>query len=470
MSKNVESGFVRIIDAMDLINKRVNLIGLITEIGIPKQTKGTDCCCTLKIVDESSPTSGISVNFFAGTFENLPHVASPGDILQILRVTIKSYVLGVDAGINAVFDKNYSSFGLYYASNNAPYQVSSKFPTRMQGNSFTEGLTKWALSRPPETDMAASGECLSLKDIEEGRIKEGKQLNLICKVLHMCEVKQGEWMLFVWDGTDAPPLSVHTKIDEEFENPLPLQLEPSPLSRNVLCEFPTVGTVLRMTSNHHQKLRLHSLKVIVDKWVQFKNINFEVRCGLWCGILLPTSKFSYLSNEDDLVLQHKRKYEERVKGKWKRMPLSCIPTPSHITYTDHKNEPLVTLMDVLCHPEVIGKFKCVARVVATMPDHPRDFRAPCGTYRLRLTLEDPTARIHAYLYAEDGEKFFGGYPSIDTMIKMHKMLLGVEETDNEKPRNPPWVQLCLNSYYIDENDVWVSRRYRIFDTKFRVTL
>jgi len=52
--------------------------------------------------------------------------------------------------------------------------------------------------------------------------------------------------------------------------------------------------------------------------------------------------------------------------------------------------------------QVIAKFRCVVRVVATLPAHPRDFQAPCGTYRLRLTLEDPTARIHAYLYAEDG--------------------------------------------------------------------
>ncbi|MFS7912273.1 putative protection of telomeres protein [Helianthus anomalus] len=45
-------------------------------------------------------------------------------------------------------------------------------------------------------------------------------------------------MLFVWDGTDAPPINIHTKLDEEFDNPLPLQLEPIPLSRNVLCKFP----------------------------------------------------------------------------------------------------------------------------------------------------------------------------------------------------------------------------------------
>ncbi|XP_076900517.1 protection of telomeres protein 1b-like [Bidens hawaiensis] len=455
------------------INQRVNLIGVITEIGLPKQSRGTDCFCTLRIVDETSPTTGISINFFYETFEKLPQVASAGDIIQIFGAAIRSYVLGVDAGTNAVVDKKYSAFGLYEGKDGSslvPYQVSSKFRVKKQDDIFIEGLRKWAVSRPPDPDIAVSGDCFLLKDIDEERIMEGHTLNLICKVLHVCEVKQGEWMLFVWDGTDATPLSINTKIEDEYENPIPLQLEPSPLSRDVLCKFPTVGTVLRVISNCHQKLRLQSLKAAVDKWVQFKNISFEVQSGLWCGILLPTSKFSYLSEEDDLALQRLRTYEERARGNWKRMPLSCVPSPSDITYTDHNDAPVVTLMDVLCHPEVIGKFKCVVRVVATMPGHPNEFRASCGTYRLRLTLEDPTARIHAYLYAEDGVKFFGGDPSIDALINKHKALLGIEETDNEKPRNPPWVELCLNSYNIDEKDVWASRRYRIFDTTFLVTV
>ncbi|GJZ82291.1 retrovirus-related pol polyprotein from transposon TNT 1-94 [Tanacetum coccineum] len=51
------------------------------------------------------------------------------------------------------------------------------------------------------------------------------------------------------------------------------------------------------------------------------------------------------------------------------------------------------------------KFSCVVRVVATLPDPLENFRSSsCGTYRNRLTLDDPTARIHAYLNAEDAEK------------------------------------------------------------------
>ena len=40
------------------------------------------------------------------------------------------------------------------------------------------------------------------------------------------------------------------------------------------------------------------------------------------------------------------------------------------------------------------------------PFQAEDFRSPEGTYRVRLSLEDPTARIHAFLYAEDGVRLF----------------------------------------------------------------
>ncbi|KAL8246600.1 hypothetical protein R6Q59_007816 [Mikania micrantha] len=343
--------FLRIIDAMASINQKVNLIGVITEIGLSKQSRGTGAITTIHIL-----------TIFLDSF-----------LLQLM----KSH----QSGVNVLFDKKFSSFALYEGRENSnflPYQGSYKFQARDRDKKFMADLRKWTASHQSRT---ASNDFLSLKDI-----KEGQQSNLICKVLHICKVKDGEWMLFVWDGTDAPPVNIHTKLDDEFDNPLPLQLEATPLSRNILCKFPTVGTVLRITNDKcNEKLGLHLLKA--GKWVQFKNINFEVRSGLWCGILLSKSKFSFLPDDDDYASQ-------------------CQSSSVYFLHlyadTDHQNVPFVTLMDILTYPEVIAKFRCVVRVVSILPGHPRDFQAPCGTYRLRLTLEDPTARIHAYVYGEDG--------------------------------------------------------------------
>ncbi|KAK6925302.1 hypothetical protein RJ641_009628 [Dillenia turbinata] len=111
----------------------------------------------------------------------------------------------------------------------------------------------------------------------------------------------------------------------------------------------------------------------------------------------------------------------------------------------------------------------LVRVVAAFPWQAEDFLSPRGTYRIRLTLEDPTARIHAFVYAEDGEKFFEGYPTTDVMGRKINKLIGITEGDDGKeivdaPRNPPWIQCCIKSYYQDKTDCWGSRNYRIFGT------
>ncbi|CAH1436759.1 unnamed protein product [Lactuca virosa] len=447
--------FLRIVDATTSINQKVNLIGVVTEAGIPKQSKGTDCCCTIRIVDESNPSSGISVNVFAETFDKLPNVESTGDIIQLSHVVMKLH----GSEVNAVFNKRFSAFALYEGSdfsNFVPYQVSSKFHAREQDNKFIADLRKWTITHLPETESNGFFQLNS--------IKQGIRSNLICKVLHICEVTQGEWMLFVWNGTDAPPLDIHSKLEEELKNPLCLQLEEPPLSRDVLCSFPTVGTVLRLTADRcNARLALQLLKV--GRWVQFRNIQFEAREGLWCGILMHSSKFSYLSDDNKVVLEFQREYKKRFKGKWTRMPLSSFPWPPNLTKTEHEHVPLVTLMDIITYPKVLYKYRCVVRVVATLPGEATNFRGPSGIYRLRLTLEDATARIHACLYDKDAEKFFGGYPDDDKMIKLHKVLLGIDE-NNGKARNPPWIDCCLKSYYVDKSDMWGSRRYGIFDTKF----
>lgn len=52
--------------------------------------------------------------------------------------------------------------------------------------------------------------------------------------------------------------------------------------------------------------------------------------------------------------------------------------------------------------QVTAKFKCIVRVVAALPWRVEDFCSHLGTYMIRLTIEDPTARIHAFLFDEDG--------------------------------------------------------------------
>lgn len=47
-----------------------------------------DVFCSIRIIDESYPSPGIAVNFFAETMDKLPEVLTVGDILQISQVVV----------------------------------------------------------------------------------------------------------------------------------------------------------------------------------------------------------------------------------------------------------------------------------------------------------------------------------------------------------------------------------------------
>ncbi|XP_061354650.1 protection of telomeres protein 1b [Gastrolobium bilobum] len=444
--------FLPIRDAHTSINQKVNIIGVVFEFGFPKPTRGTDYCCTLRIIDETHHQNGMSVNIFAENAERLPRLAAVGDIIQLCLVMVKTY----GGEVNAVFNKKFSSFALYKGTDGddlVPYQVSSKFHPRDEDKMFIAKLRKWLVNFQF---------CEDTSDFPMLREIKGGHLNLVCKILHCCEAAKDEWFFFVWDGTDSPPNTICAKLEDETNSPLPLHLEPSPLSRELLCTLPTVGSILRITFDVGiEKNHLHLLNI--GKWIKFINMRLEVHAGLWRGVFTPFTKLRYTPNEDCLIIERQRLYDERKSLKLGRMPSCSFPKPSCVTEAKHDHVRHVTLMDVLTHSEVTAKFKCVVRMVAVMPCQAEKIRSPAGTYRMQLTLEDPTARIHAFVVAEDGETLFDGYPAADILTRKLNRLLGVTECDDI--RNPPWVSICLKSYYVSKTDVWGSRHFRIFDTK-----
>ncbi|KAK0587349.1 hypothetical protein LWI29_021346 [Acer saccharum] len=428
MEERDDYTFMTIKDAILAVNQKVNLIGVVVEWGFPKQSKGSDSFCSLKILDESRSTPGISVNIFAENMEKLPRVVSVGDIIQLSHV-----------------------------------MVSLRFRPREQDKKFVGGLRNWL------SNFQLGEDSRNIPLLRE--IKKGERMDLACKILHICEVAEGEWMAFVWDGTDTPPNHIHNKLEDEMDKQLPLQLEPLPLSRDILHSFPTVGSILRVIIDQvNKKHVLHLLNT--GKWMIFLNVLCQVNAGLWYGVLTHFTRLRYMPSEDPLILERQRPFEKRLSIQYGRMPFWSFPWISRITEVDYNDDkpPFVTLMDVLNHQKVTAKFRCTIRVVAALPCRAEHVRSPCGNYRMRLTLEDPTARIHAFVYGEDGEKFFDGYPSVEVLKRKLNKLLVVAISDDGKeikdaPRNPPWVQCCLKSYYLDKNDKWGSRHYRIFDTK-----
>ncbi|XP_042513066.1 protection of telomeres protein 1b-like isoform X2 [Macadamia integrifolia] len=436
---------------------KVNIMGVIVETSFPRRSSGSDCVCVVRIVDEWHQKPEIPVIIFTERLDELPHVKSCGDIILLNRIVMTVY----DREVSAVFNKKYSSFALFEGKSGdiTPYQASSTFCLRNPNDLFLTRMRMWLLNYQP--DGGGSDYLVSLKEIKEGRF-----FDLVCKILLVSEVSQDEWMLFVWNGTDAPALSFETKLEDEAKNSLPLHLEPSPLARETLCTFPTVGTILRVSGPPGVKLGQHFQGC--GQWVRLRNISCRACSGLWHGIMMPTSKLRSLPDKDQYVTQHQRDYNDRIST------YGCVPLLSYQcprTTVTNLELKCVTLMDILTSSEVTAVFKTVVRVVATDPWKVEDFCSPGGVhdYRIRFTLEDPTARVHAYLYAEEGDKFFGGKPPLNVLTSKRNILLGINEKENSEdnnnaPRNPPWIECCIKSYYRDKSNAWGSRRFQIFGT------
>lgn len=98
---------------------------------------------------------------------------------------------------------------------------------------------------------------------------------------------------------------MNCRLEDELNCPLPLQLEPLPLPRDLLCTLPTVGSILRITFDKLIKdNQLHVLKI--GKWVKFVNLHLDVRNGLWHGVFMPCTMLRYTPNRDFLIIERLR--------------------------------------------------------------------------------------------------------------------------------------------------------------------
>ncbi|KAM1026587.1 hypothetical protein ACFX2J_039376 [Malus domestica] len=454
--------FTKIRDAIDSVGAKVNVIGVVLECGFPRRSRGTDWFVSVRIIDETHQDPGLSVNIFTDRNE-CPRILSVGDIIQFQRLMIKRHV----DKINAVFSKKFSTFAIYYGSDArslSPYHASKSFRERDHDKNFLIDLRRWL------KNFHFHEGANYFSSIRE--MKGGEDFHLVCKIIHIHEGAGNEWMAFVWDGTDAPPANILQKLEDETKHPLPLHLEPFPLPHDTLCSFPAVGTVLRVISQDLENDNLRLLKT--GEWVKLVNLLCEVHAGLWRCVLTPFTKLRYTPKEDRLKLERKRLFNERLAQSPEnlmQMPFGGFPSPqvTEVDDSDDDHAIFLTLMDVVASSELPARFKCVVRVIAASPWQAADFLFPAGIDRIRLTLEDSTARIHAFLCAEDGVKFFDGESSVEALEVKRNSLLGVrvnnDGVQDDPRRNPPWVQVWLKS----ETDQQGNLHYRIFGTKVVVT-
>ncbi|WOL03011.1 hypothetical protein Cni_G11731 [Canna indica] len=450
--------YLPIKDARNCVGLKVNLFAAVSMVGLARKSKGTDYVITLKIVDQSYLEPGISVNFFAEDIGKLPDVKSIGDIISLSGVEMKVH----NGETYCVYNKKHSSFALFEGKTTEVnyYQASRRYCTSDRDGLILSKIRKWLCDRSLEVKNHGFYLLSSIStDIA---------FDLVCKVLHVAETAEGEFVLFVWDGTDFKPTRLEFDLELEGGKPCPLHVEDVPLPIEVMSTFPSTGSVLRVFVG--KSFKIPHLRDN-GQWVILRNIICKSHFGMWKATLQPSSQITTLSDEHWVVRHRMKAYAERLAISVGRYPES-FPSPCQCTVMDFDYLAYSSLIESLTHPEVLHKSMCIVRVVAAYPWKREDLvYAVRERYCVRLTLEDPTARIQAYICAEEGMKFFGGHHlTLDVLASKMNKLLGITDDVGQAitdgARNPPWIWCGLKSYYLNESNPRGSRRYQIFNTKF----
>ncbi|KAL3685065.1 hypothetical protein R1sor_003087 [Riccia sorocarpa] len=468
----------------------VNFYGAISEYEKPKPTRGSDFLCTMTVVDMSFDDPGLRLLVFAPV-SSCPVVKSLGDIIRLHRVKVSNYkdspqaVASMNKGSSFILldGKNGNSYKAYQKSHPA-------FTFEHHDLLTVEHMRKWISAHPLVT--RTSDYLVQISGIKDN------YFDLCCKILYVDDryLPQRVTIIYVWDGTDAAPRTLPVLQEEDSDRApldtleakqIPLPLPP----RDVLCDLPPVGTMLPIIP----VVPIDSLSGQMPQrgdWVKFRNLAVRTHAGMVEALLTRESKISLLSTDAQLVKNCESAYQERILSEYGHLPHSSPKPPQSLTVTDFENVQFSTLREVLTHEKVTYKFRCLVRVISTFPTQVCNFCVPLpanedksGTesspvfvYGVRFTLEDPTGRLHAFLFAEDGAKFFNGHPAADlysdsslvgALERKVQKLLGYKYLEDGRPapeRDPPWIKVCLKSYYTDESKQWESRCYRIFGTTF----
>ncbi|VVA96735.1 unnamed protein product [Arabis nemorensis] len=420
--------------------------------------------CTVRIKDDSYPSPGLTVNVFSNKPEQLPRIRNQEDIILFIRIKMKSFDGG--KGVNAACNKTVSSFAVYERSTSKDfvcYQRTSNFHEEAQYKSYIADLHR-LLASSSRVDQALQSESYGTIAETEGNfsflreIKQGKCFDLVCKILH---VNEDMTDIFVWDGTDAPPAPILAYEIEEGELSS-LSVKYSLLSRDILLGFPTVGTILRVSLSSHL---YHWVKP--GEWVKLYHLLCEVDNGSWIGKATDSTEVQ-LARDERLVQKITRIYDKRMSSKLGHIPFWSFPSPPGLTETDNIQAPFVTLMDIITFPKVTYKYSCIVRFVAAHPSQVEDLCSNENSgHRVLFTLEDPTATLDAFLCDKDAEYFWGlGFQNTDMLRNKWNQLLGITESSKcVTPRNPPWIECCILSYYTHKADPWKTRFYKIFATR-----
>uniref|UniRef100_A0A061RT24 Protection of telomeres 1 protein n=1 Tax=Tetraselmis sp. GSL018 TaxID=582737 RepID=A0A061RT24_9CHLO len=459
-----------------------------TECSAPVRTKGTDWKSTLTLVDSSimeqvDVSQGVTLILFALNKSDLP-LAKPGDILRLHRVTcqvfngqpqLKGKVGGpsqwclydgacgtgtdpISASSTHVSDPvNHEQLLQRARDCSRNYVQTSTYSARHQHQRYLRQICQLG---PEECNIDLFGR-IAAAYLSESR---GDRLT------HETPI------LWIWDGTDCPPVSAtaSTSADHEARDP---PLEPGPPAALALADMPRVGSLLPVLMHRRGtgELPLPARDCLPSEWVKLRNVRIAPDDG---GRLTAHfhshSRWSYAPEPEQAVQDYRRRLERNEVDSW--APRDLAELASRLV-PPHGGRPWSSLAGS-GRP---GKYRCLARVVGHWPADVVQFcswkpqtEGTSGTaggwvWTVKLLLEDATARLGVLLWGADAAKFFAGaglhacdlQANPEVLCRLREAMRCLEGRD----RWPPvWIQCCLRSFFRERARPRETVAYRVFDT------
>ena len=488
---------------------KINMFAVVKYFKPIAQTKGTDFCSVLTIVDESSPVDGLKCVIFNRSQDKLPHLRSIGDVICLHRLKIQTYKDDLQA-----MGRGFTSSICFDGKPNSkivPRTGSHMYTLTEEDHGRIKALREWAKQHPelnPETRARR------LCDVGGG-----DYFDLTCQVVSKSIFASQDYtVLSVWDGTKFP--LEHKQYDYSYSEtvsdpglsavagnlavPVVLYDNHSLLGRAI-----KPGQFVQLSNVHTTKLRGYSFASDQQFYMELC-IHRGTQYGSGATILLDS---------DEGVVRLKSQLAPHVSAGGREeaaaplqhwCPTFLGPLPRSTTVIPYTRVVFTPIRDVLAYPTVPFKFNCRVRVECVFPAcvedlvqlrcsrcarrvaMPRTSRAdsdalvgtPCPTcvgglgatpttpasskavlrliYVFKLVLDDETGYLSAYVAEDDAVTFLPGLPPTNLYVDQDSrrklldrlyFLTGGNDPFVERPPGSrqqlprPWMECCLKSYF-----------------------
>ncbi|XP_068943233.1 protection of telomeres protein 1 isoform X1 [Petaurus breviceps papuanus] len=168
----------------------VNVYGAVKFFKPPYQSRGTDYCSVVSIMDQSN--AKLTCMLFSVNLETLPLIYKIGDIVRFHRLKIQQYKNEIQ-GVTTVGFSSLTFEGTLGTSV-IPRTSSKIYTFTTDDQKIVEALRIWAANR-----ISSSGALIKLSDV-----KGIKYFDLTCELVGKAKVDGSSVLLKVWDGTKLP--------------------------------------------------------------------------------------------------------------------------------------------------------------------------------------------------------------------------------------------------------------------------